>query len=74
VWRDIQAEGNSVQGGVSITSLKDSSLRGEALKKTATGHEAGQSVARKRRAHSAKARDGPRYNGELAKGLREGQE
>ena len=42
-------EGNLVQGGVSMTSLEGGSSRGGASRKTATGRELGQSVARKRK-------------------------
>ena len=42
-------EENSVRGGVSGISLEGSLLRGEALMKTATGREPGQSVAGKRK-------------------------
>jgi len=42
VWRDIQVEGkNSVQVGVSMTSLEGSSLLSGSSRKTATGHEPG---------------------------------
>ena len=42
-------EENSVQSGVSMTSLEGILSRGGASRKTATGREPGQSVARKRK-------------------------
>jgi len=41
-------EGNLVRGGVSGISLERSSSRGEASRKTATGREPDQSIARRR--------------------------
>jgi len=50
VWRVIQAEKrNTIRGGVSRISLKGSSSRGGASKKTATGRDSGQSVAGRRK-------------------------
>ena len=42
-------EENSVRGGVSGISLKGSLSRGGASRKTATGYELGQSVAKKKK-------------------------
>ena len=42
-------KGNSVQDGVSMTSLEGSSSRGRASRKNATGRELSQSVAGKRK-------------------------
>jgi len=48
-------EGNSVRGGVSKISLEESSSRGGASKKTATGREPNQSIAERERIHLGKA-------------------
>ena len=47
-WLYKLKEENSVRGGVSRISLEESSSRGGASRKTATGHELGQSVAGRR--------------------------
>jgi len=46
---------NSVRGGVSKISLEESSSRGGASKKTATGREPNQSIAERERIHLGKA-------------------
>jgi len=48
-------EENSVRGGVSWISLKGSSPRGGASRKTATGRALGQSIAGRRKGASGKA-------------------
>ena len=58
-------EENSVRGEVSYISLEESSSRGGASRKTATGREPGQSVAKK------KGHSGERHGGESVKGSRE---
>jgi len=69
MWSDIPAEGkNSVRGGVSITRLKRSSSRGEASKKTVTGHESSQIVARKRKGAFEQGPRWPKSCGKSAKG------
>ena len=65
-------EENSVRGRVSRIILKESLSRSGASRKTATGHEPGQSVAEKRKVHSSKARDSSRNGGKLAKGTERG--
>jgi len=50
VRRDIQPEGkNSLQGGISMTSLGESPSRVETSRKTAMGREPGQNVTGKRK-------------------------
>ena len=71
---------NSVRGGVSGISLEGSSSRGEALRKTATGHEPGQSVARRSAFgqgprwpnHDSKSAKGPEESGQELKTSRHG--
>jgi len=61
-------EENSVRGGVSGISLKGSLSRGGASRKTATGYELGQSVAKGEMVHSSMTQDDENHCGKSAKG------
>jgi len=64
-------EGNSVRDGASGINLEGSSSRGGASRKIATRRESNQSITGKRNGAFGQGRDGPRHDGESAKGLGE---